>query len=413
MSLVAVNQKVVMREELRFRDCLLYLFGSRRAIQKLAQCRRTLWLGAFFVLLAGICREYDQEYLGDNLIPYLAPFVVSVVLCALIRGLALPYFRTDLNPDGLGSFWTFLALFWLTAPCAWILAIPVEEMLDSVAALKINLALLAVVSIWRVWLFDRVIKVLTGTRIVWPVLALGMPIFAVGSVLAQLSLVGIMTGGSRTEEQAILLAVSGFIGIWALYLTVPAWVLYVVFRRRAKPYASFESPQDVTYSWGIKIICPLLLVGSMALVVPAQIRLRRLVHFQRLIAAGRPGKAVAYANQFGESQFPVTRRIYPPRTYWHLDDAMAVFSQMHGDERDWLRRDVETWLSRALAPDDYSGMTTEMLQACPVTPYHVSVLKPHKEEFERHVENRESIKPWIDVLGLWKGDETTDVPEAE
>jgi len=397
-----------MSEELRSRDCLFYLFGSRCAIQKLVRCRQAFWLGALFVLLAGVCREYDQEYLGDNPIPYLLPFVVSVILCAVIRVLAVPYFRESLNPNGLGSFRTFLTLFWLTAPCAWILAIPVEEMLDPVAALKVNLALLAVVSIWRVWLFDRVIKVLTGTHIVWPVLALGMPVFVVASVLSQLSLVGIMTGGSRTEEQAILLAVSRFVGVSALYLTVPAWVLYAVFWRRAKPYASFESARDVTYSWGIKTVCPVLLVGAMAMAVPAQVRLRRLVHFQELVADGRPGEAVAYANQFAERQFPVTRRIYPPRTYWGLDDAMAIFSQIEGDEKDWLKRDVETWLSRALAPGSYGGMTVDMLQACPVSPYHISVLEPHKEEIERHLErfeNRESIKAWIDALGLRKGDE--------
>jgi hypothetical protein len=38
-----------------------YLFGNRRAIVDIANCRHAVWLGMLMVLSAGFAREYDGE----------------------------------------------------------------------------------------------------------------------------------------------------------------------------------------------------------------------------------------------------------------------------------------------------------------------------------------------------------------
>src|SRR5207245_4538618 len=55
---------------------------------------------------------------------------------------------------------TFMAAFWMTAPIAWLYAIPVERFLDSYHAAQANIALLSIVSLWRVLLMSRVLAVL-------------------------------------------------------------------------------------------------------------------------------------------------------------------------------------------------------------------------------------------------------------
>src|SRR5688572_18445448 len=62
---------------------LRFFIGDREAILRLAQSRHTLWLGAIFVLAAGLAREYDQEYLLHAPWYLAIPFVASTVLSFL------------------------------------------------------------------------------------------------------------------------------------------------------------------------------------------------------------------------------------------------------------------------------------------------------------------------------------------
>ena len=55
-----------------------------------------------------------------------------------------------------------MGLFWMTAPIAWLYAIPVERFFGSYSAAVANITLLGVVSLWRVLLMSRVIQVVTG-----------------------------------------------------------------------------------------------------------------------------------------------------------------------------------------------------------------------------------------------------------
>ncbi len=389
---------------MRFRDCLLYLIGNREAIRKVARCDKSLWLGAFFVLTAGIAREYDQEYVLSSIGLFLAPFLVSLIICVVLRCLCQFYFRSTVNPQGLGPFRGFLGLFWMTAPCAWIYAFPVEECFSSITALKINVILLAVVSVWRIWIFSRAIRVLTGVNIVWAVLAFAMPVVLVASLYSHLSIVGVMSGGSQTAEQQLLVEINAAVCAGAFYLAIPAWIVFVWHACLVKTSTSLESIQKIPYGQRLKATCFLILVGAIGIMIPAQVRLSRLSNFQQLADQKHYQAAVAYANLFERGAFPATRQIYPALAYYGFETAMGLFSQLQGDERAWLRHDIEKWVSRGLEPrHHFFEDLVQALEDCPVTEYHVALLKPYRERIAQILTGKESvasISNWVEALDI-------------
>lgn len=162
-----------------------YLIGRRDAIVALMESPRALWLGLIFVLSAGFAREYDAESLLHEpwylLIPVGASLVTSFLLYALLYGAALSKSNSIrpatipsspesdtiaalANRPPLRGFWelypTFLTLYWMTAPLAWLYAIPVERFLSPYDAAVTNYWLLAIVSVWRVLLISRAASVM-------------------------------------------------------------------------------------------------------------------------------------------------------------------------------------------------------------------------------------------------------------
>ncbi|MFI5402219.1 MAG: hypothetical protein ACHQ1G_04720, partial [Planctomycetota bacterium] len=145
-----------------------YLLGRRQAILDLAASRRTLATGFVLVLTAGIAREYD----GGNawwhvLVPAAVSYVASYVLFVIaFHGLERAASRSaELRasvPPMLPAFRVFLSLFWMTAPMAWLYAVPYERFLSPADAMAANLLTLGLVSVWRVALMVRVLVVLMG-----------------------------------------------------------------------------------------------------------------------------------------------------------------------------------------------------------------------------------------------------------
>jgi hypothetical protein len=123
-------------------------------------------VGFLLVLSAALAREYDGKDLLHEpwhlLIPVGASLAASLLLSVLVLGLT---FR---HQAGIWGFWhlylSLLGLFWMTAPLAWIYAIPFERFMAPVEAMKANLWCLGLVSVWRMLLMMRVIYVLTACR---------------------------------------------------------------------------------------------------------------------------------------------------------------------------------------------------------------------------------------------------------
>lgn len=223
----------------------LFLFGNRQAIQQIARCPSAPWLGFLFVLSAGFAREYDGESLVHEpwhlVLPLGASLTTSGVLYLMVSFIA--GCRQGEVEDGAAavSYRSFLGLFWMTAPLAWLYAIPVETFLTAGGATRANLWLLGIVATWRVILMIRVIIVVYGARTVFDVTSIVM---LFGDVVMLIALIAIpkpilqVMGGIRlTDSERILLDVTlalfvlgfGSLLIWLIGFaracrSEPAWV---------------------------------------------------------------------------------------------------------------------------------------------------------------------------------------------
>src|SRR5215471_20886847 len=197
---------------------LWYLFGQRRAILELATWRQGIWAGLILVVLTGVARNYDQEFILENPLKWLlGSLLFSIVSGSWLYVVLYGWFArremkyAEAGKPGYWSGWRlFMGLFWLTAPAAWLYAIPVERFADSLTAAKLNLALLAVVSLWRVLLMARVMQVVTAVSfwlaLVWVLLASAVEVcvvFFFGGGFAK-AIMSAMGGLRNSPEEDLL-----------------------------------------------------------------------------------------------------------------------------------------------------------------------------------------------------------------
>jgi hypothetical protein len=125
-----------------------YLVGSRKAIEEIAANRWYLLIGFILVLTGGLARNYDGAYLPAEWHVLLHGPAVSTVNALVLFSLlyAAARFRNGITPPFFAGFLSFLALFWMTAPMAWLYAIPYERFMTPVDAVAANLWTLAFVS---------------------------------------------------------------------------------------------------------------------------------------------------------------------------------------------------------------------------------------------------------------------------
>jgi hypothetical protein len=236
---------------------LLYLFGHGGAIRRIASSPMAVPVSILLVFSAGVARNYDQMWFGDSLWWLAGPLVFSLFSGAWIF---LFVGRAWMGPHPQGVLWrrpsvralvSFYGLFWMTAPIAWLYAIPVDRWYEPVEAAHWNVRLLATVSVWRVLLMSRVVSVIGE-----------MPFLrAFGKVLLPASIevlvISFFTGlGPRImagmaglrhspAEQVLLRALSTAI-IVAFFAAVPAIIIQFLYRgrpARTVPWRS-ETPEN-------------------------------------------------------------------------------------------------------------------------------------------------------------------------
>lgn len=214
-----------------------YLIGRRDAILELAASKWTLLIGAIFVVSAGFAREYDGEDLVHEpwhaLRPLGASLASGTTLFLLIHGAVKLRGGKPENPPPsfVRSYLIFLGLFWMTAPMAWLYAIPYERFMTPVDAIGVNLWTLALVAIWRVALITRVITVIYGLRAT-PVFFLVM-LFADAVVFAVVTMVptpviDVMGGIRHTERDALIASITGLLTVLS-FLSAPLWIIGSLF----------------------------------------------------------------------------------------------------------------------------------------------------------------------------------------
>jgi hypothetical protein len=304
---------------------LAYLFGSRRAIESIMLSRQALWLGGAFVISAGLAREYDGEDLLREPWYVLIPAVVSTVtasLLFLLLGLVASK-REVLSALGAPlrfglSYRGLLTLYWLMAPMAWLYAIPVERFLSPADAVRTNLSLLAIVSLWRVLLMTRIVAIIFQRSFfaaLFPVMLFADAVAFVASRVSPTPIFDFMAGVRLSEAENIVLDTTVLVSVVGV-VSFPVWLIgTIVTAFTQKSPAPNEVPNVVGQtSCSSSFVCVALIsvivwIGVLPFTQPEQWNRRQV---ERLMRSGKIDQALEFMSSRTRSDFP-PHWDYPPR----------------------------------------------------------------------------------------------------
>lgn len=332
---------------------LKYLIGDRAAIRAIASSRGALWLGLLFVLSAGFAREYDGEDLLAEpwhlLIPVAASLATSFLLFSLLWINCREEFhcrREEFGKDKPSfqlAYRSFLSLYWMTAPLAWLYAIPVERFLSPGGATSANLWLLGVVALWRVVLMIRVASVMFNEPMraaVGPVMLFADSVALAILLFTPLPVISIMGGVRLTESELMIRETANTIAVVGI-LSFPLWLLLTVLRRRFKPvnpafYSSDASRSVSAATWGVAALSLLVWIPILPVTQREQ-QLRRQVEVD--LQAGRIESALQTMSAHSRDDFP-PHWDPPPRigygeSHPPLEDVLKALSET--DASPWVR----------------------------------------------------------------------------
>jgi hypothetical protein len=364
-----------------------FLLGESEAIRRLAAWRPTLGVGAVLVLTAAVAREYDREYLVERPELLLLPFAASLGVAALTYG-SLRLFALRGPPEhARGRFRVYLGLFWLTAPLAWLYAVPVERFLAPVPAALFNVCLLAAVAIWRVWLIARVSTVLFGAgfrRALGAILLPSSLLVLVLSFASQISLVGVMGGISLAPETRILVNAAhvAFLG------SIAAGVASLVLLGAAKAVPTTAVPPASPSRFPVLPLAVLLLLWLGIAAYP-QVEVRRHARVDAFLADERYRETLDLLSASEPRDFAPTRRIAPdPQrngsgSWRHLPGLLAA---MDGSEARWVRDLYLSYLGIQIGPEHHRPpmeSATIYAQALARLPEGAAFVGEHRADLER------------------------------
>jgi hypothetical protein len=325
-----------------------FLIGQRQAIVEIVSCRASLWLGMLFVLSAGFAREYNQEDLLHDpwyvLIPLVASLATSFVLHFLV------YLEAGSKPNPQPGFFVsyrrFLSLYWMTAPLAWLYALPVEQYLSAADSVRVNLSLLGLVSLWRVLLMARCVSVLFGSSYLaafFLVMLFADSLALVSLFVTPLPIINIMGGIPHTESESVIIdtvMMIGFFGgvTWLIWL-IAAVVILVMNKEWTPLEVSTDLCSKVSNPlWALAVLSLLVWVAVLPQTQPAQ-QLRRQAEADLL--AGRVDDGLKLMSSHERGDFP-SHWDPPPWQGYGQDEPplVALISTMDKATADWV---VETY----------------------------------------------------------------------
>jgi hypothetical protein len=324
---------------MRVLDPLLFLVGHRGAIERIAATRHAWIVGAILVLSAGIARNYDHLDLLREPEWFIGPFAASLVSIFFIFSCIAGPLNLKAAGEPGPQFLCFLTFAWMTAPCAWIYGIPVESMTDLITATKWNIAFLAIVSLWRVFLMMRAVAVLTGvTNLRAFVLVLAPAAFEamIGSVFKGMSLVGIMGGVRLPPHTQLLRDASQFVAGVSFWIFLATVVLcWIVKGRAALPFSRPESSSPRT-SAVMAIVSLALWAVIAAPLQPLAANQHRMKH---LISERKLADAVSFASSKQREDF------LPDHEFPGGYDALDLLELTTPETPAWLKQE---WTSAAI-----------------------------------------------------------------
>jgi hypothetical protein len=399
---------------------LRFQFGEASAIEAVAKNRAALLTGIVLVLLTAVARNYDQAFVmetpfwvvGSLLFSF---FSGSFLFLVLYMGFIRRHFPAgESRPPASRQWLCFMGLFWMTAPVAWLYAIPVERFFDSYRAAQANLALLGVVALWRVLLMARIISVLQGLRFIrslgWVLIPASIEVLLVvffGTLFSPSfgrRVMSSMSGMRNAPEENLLMsgldvALKGAVAILILTIVVLA------LRRFQGTVRSFpamrQSRMPVLGLAGLTIVWVLI-------AIPAQIEQQRFLTHARLIERGAYRESIDYLARYSPHDFPPSRRLEPNayeyRVYRHLPEIMNV---LEAADPEWIRNLHLEQMEILFSHHWFGEMTTEFLSM-----FLALERLPEPETWiERNREHLSKLKPLVSVYDRSEPEDFT--PERE
>lgn len=287
-----------------------FLIGQQQAILDIAASRHAIWVGLLFVLSAGFAREYDGEDLLREPWHLLLPLAASVVTSTLLYALLWIVVRGWSIPNEAGTFSAFVSLYWMTAPLAWLYAIPVERFLPAAESVNANYFLLTIVAAWRVILIIRVASVLflvPAGQLVFPVLLFSHTVLVVLTLVVPAPILAIM-GGVRLSESDQVIAGMNLLILMTTHLVWPLLaigalisIFAVAPRERALALATLPPSSVQRSSWLLAAASLAIWVLILPLTQPEQ---QRRWQAEQLLRGGRIGEGLDYMARHSEASFP-------------------------------------------------------------------------------------------------------------
>lgn len=243
------------------------------------------------------------------------------------------------------GFRVFLGLFWMTAPLAWLYALPAERLLGLEKAAAVNVALLGVVTVWRVVLLAQATAIVFGVPFARSLSAVAVPSALMACVVGLLAPFAL---ASRSRAHAIPPESTLVIPALLVALAGGAIALAIaVFALRSLPRASPTAPR-LPQAGRIPLLLLTGLVSTWILIaIVPQRKVRHTLAMEELVRRGECAAALAYASQLQPDDFTPVRRLPPNPYYCGINGALRVptmLAALTGDEPTWLR---DTYLGYA------------------------------------------------------------------
>ena len=328
---------------MKAQDIFLFLVGHRGAIRRVAGSRAALAVGAVLCMSAGIARHYDGRAFIDAPWKLLICIGVALLNASIIYLFVGPLIARQAGEHDAAQsrYLPWLTCFLMTAPCAWLYALPVELWTNPVTATKLNMALLGVVSLWRVALMARTAQVIGGLPLRQAAAAIVLP---AGSIMG----IAIYFHGKETMSSMMGAATSPadrwFIGIHmplVAGLLVAAGIAFAVWlmalRDRREPAALPELLRSPLSLPALGLAVAAVVVGVVA-ALPTQRQVVEMARIHSLYDIHDQGPMLAALSAHQPEDFGRQLVLRPDA---HRSEAIwvgRVFAAMDESTAPWVRQ---------------------------------------------------------------------------
>lgn len=327
---------------------LLFLIGQRNAIEKIASTKLSLLLALFFIISAGLARNYDHHLLAREPLWIGGP-VFMTLFSSLFIFAFLKLFAGPRLPKFTGkNYLAFLSCFAMTAPLAWLYGFPIERFASPLLSAKFNFAVLILVSLWRLILMARVISVLFNYHPIHGFVLITIPAsleMCIGSIQKQFSIVGIMGGMRLSPADEFLSLASSIVTLTSIVLFLTC-LFGLVFcpEKTPIPWVARSQKTTITKVTWITSITVIALWLMMAITPQKQLTTRH--QFRQLISRDDYQEATTFLQPLTRANFPIHQEILNSRTYNWCHPAIEPLA-LHDDWPQWLReewhQDLKAW----------------------------------------------------------------------